>query len=113
MHELSLIQNALALAKNRAREANAQHIHVIKLRIGALSGVSIDALEFAFDIARRDTPAAEARLEVERVPLICYCESCQAEFAPDDFVCECPRCHQLSANFQHGRELEVAAVEVS
>ena len=113
MHELSLIQNTLALARQQLKQAGAQRIHVLRLRIGALSGVSMDALEFAFDVVRRDSPAADARLEIEPVATVCWCARCNAEFQPQGYVFECPTCHELSSDVRHGRELELVSVEVS
>ncbi len=60
MHELSIMQSALSLALDQARQAGAARVHTIRLRIGALSGVVPDALEFAFEALTPGTMAEGA-----------------------------------------------------
>ena len=113
MHEVGLMENALAIALKRAADEGAQHIHQLTMRVGPLSGVVAEALEFAFDVLARGTIAEGATLEVERVPILCYCSTCRLEFQPDDLFCECPGCHTPSGEVRQGRELELASLEVS
>ena len=65
MHELSIMQSALSVALDQARQAGASRVHVIRLRIGALSGVVPDALEFAFEALAPGTPAEGAELAID------------------------------------------------
>jgi len=113
MHEVGIMENTLAIALKRAADEGAYRIHRLTMRIGPLSGVVPEALEFAFDVLRRGTTAEGATLTVERVPIICFCSSCRLEFQPDDLFCECPRCHTPSADVHQGRELELTSLEVS
>ncbi len=113
MHELSLMQDMLVLATQQARQAGGQRIHRIVMRVGALSGVVSETLTFAFDVLKRDTMADAATLEVQSVPLVCYCHRCAAEFTPADLICECPRCHEISTDLRSGREVELTSLEVS
>ena len=113
MHEVGIIQNALQLALTQARAQGAQRLHQLRLRVGVLSGVVPEALEFAFEVVSRGTMAEGGRLEVETVPAACWCAACQAEFACDDLWYECPRCHQLSSELRRGLELEVTSMEIS
>ena len=76
MHELSIMQSALSLALNQAQQAGAARVHMIRLRIGALSGVVPDALEFAFEALTPGTMAEGARLAVEHVPARFWCAAC-------------------------------------
>ena len=73
MHELGIIQNTLELAMASAKSSGASQIHLLRLRVGTLTGVVPDALLFAFDVIRQGTIAAGARLEVENVPVSCWC----------------------------------------
>ena len=60
MHELSIMQSALSQALEQARHAGAGKVHEIRLRIGVLSGVVPEALQFAFEVLAEGTPP-EAR----------------------------------------------------
>lgn len=113
MHEVSIMQNAIDLALAQAVQQGAQQIHWIKLRVGELSGVIPDALTLAFEIVAAGTIAAEAQLEVETVPVICYCPTCQREFHPDTWIFSCPFCQQLTTELRQGQELELTSLEVS
>ncbi len=113
MHEVSLMQTTLDLALAHATQQGAQHIHWIKLRVGELSGVIPEALTLAFEIVIVGTIAADAQLEVETVPVICYCSTCQQDFQPDDWVYRCPTCNQFTTDLRQGRDLELTAMEVS
>lgn len=113
MHELSIMDNILEIACRRAAEHNASRIHRITLRIGDLSGVALDALEFAFEILRSDTPAAEAELVVDRVPMICECAECGGRYEPADPLAGCPACGALRSRVVQGKELELISMEVS
>lgn len=113
MHEVGLMQTALEMAFEHARQAGASRVHRMRLRVGALSGVVPESLEMAFIAATPDTPAEGAELIVEQVPVVCRCEQCSCEFCPNDVVFLCSNCGALNSCFQQGRELELASLEVS
>ncbi len=113
MHELSLMQDTLVLAAQQARQAGGQRIHRVMMRIGPLSGVVSETLQFAFDVLKKDTIAVDATLEIESVPVRCYCQPCASEFSPADLICECPVCHEISTDLRSGREVELTSLEVS
>jgi hydrogenase nickel incorporation protein HypA/HybF len=112
MHEVAIMTEAVRMAVESAQAAGAQRVTGLKLRIGVLSGVVPEAMQFAWDVVRRDTMLADARLEIESVPAVCWCVTCQTEFTCQDFLNECPRCHSLSGDLRRGRELEIVAVEL-
>jgi hydrogenase nickel incorporation protein HypA/HybF len=112
MHEIGIVQGALDLALQTAQASAARQILCLRVRVGAMTGVVPDALQFAFEALREGTIAAQARLEIENVPATCWCASCQSEFQPTDWKQECPRCHQLSSELRRGLELELASVEI-
>jgi hydrogenase nickel incorporation protein HypA/HybF len=112
MHELAIMQSALSLALDQARQAGAARVYSIRLRIGALSGVVPDALEFAFEALTPGTLAEGSQLAIERVPARFWCATCTREFQSDDLFAECPACHSLSRELRAGREMEVASLEI-
>jgi len=113
MHEVGIMEHTLAIALRRAADEGADRIRRLTMRIGPLSGVVPEALEFAFDVLARGTIAEGAELQVERVPIICYCPTCRREIAPADLFCECPQCQRVKAEVHQGRELGLATLEVS
>lgn len=107
------MQNALHMALQAAQNAGASRVHCLRMRIGALSGVVPDALQFAFEVLRQDSLAAEASLEIESVPAAGWCRACQHEFVCDGFAPQCPSCQGFDTEWRRGRELEIASIEVS
>jgi hydrogenase nickel incorporation protein HypA/HybF len=78
-----------------------------------MTGVVPEALEFAWDLATDGTPAAGSRLEIERVPLVIACPSCDAERTIENGTLPvCPVCGASSTAIVRGRELFVTAMEV-
>jgi hydrogenase nickel incorporation protein HypA/HybF len=113
MHEVGIVQSTLDLALKQAKASGATQIHELRMRVGVMTGVVPEALTFAFEIARQGTLASSARLEIETVPLSCWCQKCQTEFPCADYNNLCPQCQQPSADFRKGRELELVSMEVS
>jgi hydrogenase nickel incorporation protein HypA/HybF len=113
MHEIGIVQNTLELALKTAKDSGASRIHSLKLRVGAMTGVVPDALQFAFEALRQGTIADNAELVVETVPVNAWCANCQLEFEPGDLMGECPRCNTPSADLRGGRELELASMEIT
>lgn len=100
------------MAVESAHAAGASRVTGLRLRVGALSGAAPEAMQFAWEIVGRDTPAAGAWLRIDSVPAACWCANCQTEFECQDFLNECPRCHAVSDDLRRGRELEIASVEM-
>jgi hydrogenase nickel incorporation protein HypA/HybF len=113
MHEVSLMQSALELAEEHAREKGATRIHAITLRIGRLAGVELEALDLAFEMVAMGTTAEGATLKVESVEVVSRCSACSLDFTPIDFIFRCPECGEHSCDVSRGRELELASLEVS
>jgi hydrogenase nickel incorporation protein HypA/HybF len=114
MHEVGIMQSALASVLAQAHAHHARRVHRIVLRIGALSGVEPDALRFAFDVVAQDTPVAHATLDIDAVPGRAHCAACDADFGVSGgAIFECPTCRRLSGDLRQGRELELSRIEMS
>jgi len=64
MHELSIATGIVEVAVEEG-ERYGGRVEVVHLKLGALSGVVREALEFSWDLACQETPLAGARLEIE------------------------------------------------
>lgn len=107
------MQGALTTAEQQAKAQGATRIHRLRLRVGRLSGVVPDSLQFAFEALSPGTLAEGGALEIEDVPAAFWCAKCQAEFECVDYIPECPRCHELAGELRRGRELELCSMEIS
>jgi hydrogenase nickel incorporation protein HypA/HybF len=107
MHEAVLMKNLLSIVDSTSRREGAGPVRVVHLRIGEMAGVNADALQFAFDVMAKDSTAADAVLEIEKVPLSIRCRTCGAEARPEDFVFVCGVCGSGEIEILTGREMEV------
>lgn len=113
MHEIGLMQQALGAVFARLDELDAQKVLAIRMRIGPLSGVVPEALEFAFSSLTPGTPAEGARLEIEHEPVCCWCRDCENEFEMKDWNYTCSSCGGTNIEIRRGTEMEVASMEVA
>lgn len=113
MHEVGMMENLLNAAVERAKREGAARIRLVQMRVGEASGIAPESLEFAFELVKQGTIAEDARLQIDRVPTVCYCSACGVEFQPRDLLYECPQCHQISTEVRQGKEFELEFLEVS
>lgn len=113
MHELSIVQSVVTSVTEWLAGQPPGRIKTVTLRVGALSGVVEDALQFGYEIATTGTPLSGSTLEVRRQPVVIYCQPC-ADLAelPGVQSFRCPRCDTPSGDIRHGRELEIESLEI-
>ena len=112
MHEMSIVAGVLDIAEKEARAAGATVINTVEIEVGRLAGVEIDALEFCFEVARRDTLAAGAELVIHDIPGVGHCPDCDKDVEVDFFMAVCPECEKAMVDIRQGRELRVRAINV-
>lgn len=115
MHEASIVMELLRIASDECYKNGYKKINSIKVIIGRASGVMTDALLFAFDVLKGDTPAKDANLIIEETPVRGVCKDCGKEFESDEnyLIFECPVCGSFSVNIVSGKELDITEIEVS
>lgn len=112
MHELSIALSVLDIVRTAAAGAGLSSVGVVRLRVGAATGVLPDALRFAFDCSKAETPAADATLEIEAVPIGGRCDDCERDFtSPEPYVLACPLCGGGRFRITTGDELAVLDLE--
>ena len=113
MHELSIAYNLIETAEAAAREAGAQRVTAVHLRLGVMSGVVEDALRFGFDVAAQNTLLEGAALEIEHLPAVVYCPTCEEEreLAQSQRF-RCPVCATPTGDLRQGRELELTSIDI-
>ncbi len=65
MHETALVRDVVRRAEDLARSTGARRVVGVRVRLGALSHLSVEHFREHFDIEARDTLAAGAALEIE------------------------------------------------
>jgi hydrogenase nickel incorporation protein HypA/HybF len=100
------------MVAEKAQTLGAVRVEAVHVRLGTLSGVVKDALLFAFDSAAKGTTIEGARLEIVEVPLTVRCPTCAEERELPTLQLRCPVCARPTPEVVHGRELELAFLEV-
>ncbi|HNY40813.1 MAG TPA: hydrogenase maturation nickel metallochaperone HypA [Bryobacteraceae bacterium] len=109
MHEAGIAAEILEIAKTQAAEHGHMRVSEVAVRLGEMSGVVAEALEFAFE-ALRDGAAEGARIEIKRIPVLARCEACRVESRPGaDLVLWCAQCGRPMKVLE-GEELTVESV---
>jgi len=112
MHELSAVLGILDTLINRCKEEGYNSIKSIRLRIGKASGISPDAIVFAFDTAKQGTIASSAELFIDMVPIGGFCDECRNDFEVDErLVLKCPICGSDSFKINKGYEMGIVEME--
>jgi len=112
MHEFSLADDIVKVASEEACNGGIAHLDKIILRVGDLSGVCIDALEFAFGFLKEENEITkDAVLEIERIPGRGRCTSCGKEIELDQLFLYCPYCETPTVEITEGREFLIVSLE--
>ena len=113
MHELSIALSLVDAACEEAARLGDVRVEALHLRLGPLSGVVRQALEFSFEVAAEGTPIAGAQLRIQEVPVTVLCPLCgiERQLASVQHF-RCPVCATPTPEVVHGRELELVALEV-
>jgi hydrogenase nickel incorporation protein HypA/HybF len=112
MHELGIATSILESVQKEAERHPGAHISKVGVKIGELSGVNGDALQFGFEVLVKDTDREPLALEVEFVPRIQRCSKCEYEFRMTEFDPRCPLCGDIGTKCVSGEELDIAYMEV-
>lgn len=111
MHELSIAQSLLESVRAQAGAHPGARVTKVGIRVGELSGVEPDALQFSFEVIVRETEFRDAVLDIERVPLRQHCEACGRDAAVVEFTLVCPDCG-ASTRAVAGDELQMTYLEL-
>lgn len=112
MHELGIAASILECVETEARRHPGSHISKVGIRMGELSGVDADALQFGFECLVKDTPLEPLLLEIEAVPRMQRCPQCGNEFRMTDYDPRCTRCGEFMTQCISGEQLDIAYMEV-
>jgi len=114
MHELSIALSIIEGVEEEIARRGDAHVAAVHLKLGPLSGVVKEALLFSYELACEGTSLAGSKLEVQDMPVVLFCPSCQQEHPAISVqrLC-CAVCGTPSSDVRSGGELEVVALELA
>jgi hydrogenase nickel incorporation protein HypA/HybF len=114
MHELSITQDVVKIVLEHAEMHGVHKVVGVNLRVGELRDVVDGWMQRFFDYLSKGTVAEEAKLKIERVPVIfrCACEETFMVNIRETREIVCPHCNGANVILVSGREFEVQGIEV-
>lgn len=113
MHELDIAFELVDLAGDAAARAGAERVKLVRVRVGALSGVEGGALLAAWTAAAAGSIVEGSQLAIVEVPLVVWCAFCLREVRPVAINhLACPTCGTAAGEVRQGRDLELESLEV-
>jgi hydrogenase nickel incorporation protein HypA/HybF len=112
MHEMSLVEGIRNIVNDQALAHGFARVTVLRLEIGPFAGVEKPALEFAWDVVMRGSPAEGAALQMIVLPGQALCFDCTKVVQIDDRLDPCPLCGGCRLLPQGGEEMRIKDMEV-
>jgi hydrogenase nickel incorporation protein HypA/HybF len=112
MHELSLAEGVLQLVQDAAERERFARVACLRLEVGQLAGVEVEALRFALEAIAPGTCLAGARVEIDEPPGQGWCARCAQTVAIASRADPCPRCGSVPVQATGGNELRVCDLVV-
>lgn len=112
MHEMSLAESVREIVEDTARSNGALRVQAVRLEIGALSQVEVQAMRFAFDIVMRSSLAEGARLEIVETAGSAWCMLCSAAVQIERRGDACPGCGRHQLQVTGGERMRVLDIAI-
>ncbi len=112
MHEMSLAESVREIVEETARSNGAGRVTAVRLEIGRLAQVEIEAMRFAFDVVKRGSLADAARLEIVETDGSAWCMRCSAAVAIARRGDACPKCDSYQLQVTGGDRMRVMDIEI-
>jgi hydrogenase nickel incorporation protein HypA/HybF len=104
---MSLAEGILQIVEDTAAKQGFKRVTEVRLEIGALSGVEVEALSFCMDVVLKGSVAEGARVELERLPGQGWCLGCGETVEIATLYDACPKCGGYQVQATGGTEMRV------
>jgi hydrogenase nickel incorporation protein HypA/HybF len=114
MHEMGIAQQLVQIAMDSIPEdIENPKVEILNLKIGKLASVVEHSLTFCIEIITKDTPLENVRLNIDFVPVMVHCKSCDNKWEVTGAVFKCPFCEDGDVQMLTGREIEITSLELA
>lgn len=101
------------MVETTAEKNNAACISEVEIDIGLVSGIVPDALEFAMEVAIKNTKLENAKIIINTIQGKARCVGCSHEFVIEDLYAMCPNCSGYNFEILQGKEMRVRNITVN
>jgi len=112
MHELGVVFHIIDDLTDLAKENELTEIQSVTLQLGEVSAVIPEYLTDCWDWAVKKTDIMkEARLNIEPIHAVTYCEDCKTEYSTVEHGKTCPNCGSGNTYLLTGNEFMIKEIE--
>lgn len=112
MHEMSLAEGVLGIIESAQQQQGFKRVSRLRLEIGALAGVELEALHSCLQIVLARSIAHDAALEFIVAPGSGFCLDCGQTVVIDNLYAECPICSGVHVQATGGLQMRVLDLNV-
>lgn len=112
MHELSVTQNIIKISCEEAEKHNVSKVKEIRIKVGELTGLVPQAIQYYFEIASKGTKVENAIIKIEKSPIKIKCSLCNGESEVNFNTLTCSHCGSKDYKIIGGNEFYIESLEV-
>ena len=112
MHEMSLAESVRQIVDETARANGARRVAAVRLEIGRLAQVEVEAMRFAFEVVKRGSLADTARLDIVESDGTAWCMRCCEPVVIARRGDACPKCGSYQLQVTGGDRMRVMDIEI-
>jgi len=114
MHEMGVAMQIVEIAAaSIPGNLTGTRVEKVNLKVGKLSAIVPDSLQFCFEVVSKDTALEGARLHITEIPVQAACNVCRNEWTIEQPAFSCPACNSGDITLLSGRELDIESIELA
>ena len=113
MHELGVVFHVIRMVEDVAEENDLTEIASVTLEIGEVSGIIESYLQncWKWSVEKKSEIMHGAKLYVETIPAVTYCEDCRQTYETVQYGKTCTRCGSEHTYLLRGNEFNIKEIE--
>ena len=113
MHELGVVFHCIKEVNEIAAENKVARVNSVTIQLGEVSTVIPELFEDCWNWAvKKETVLKDAKIHIERINAITFCEDCRKEYPTVEYGRTCPFCGSEKTYLVQGNEFMIKEIEV-
>jgi len=113
MHELGVVFHCIKEVNEIAAENKVARVNSVTIQLGEVSTVIPELFEDCWNWAvKKETVLKDAKIHIERVEAVTFCEDCKKEYPTVKYGKTCPYCGGVNTYLVQGNEFLIKEIEV-
>jgi len=112
MHEMGIAMQVMNIVMESLPRDEPLRVKAIHLRVGKLTAIVPQSLQFCMEMVTKDTPAEGAELKFNEVPVTVECDECGEQTVIERPPFACGKCGSEKVEIISGREMIIESIEV-